>query len=431
MKKAILLILCLLAIETAAADNVIISQVLYDPLTDSGSEAVELHNPTSYSIDISGWLISTETSASDATIPDGTILQPQQYYLVADAGWSTLRDDASWPLADLEEALTLANTDAGVAVSNTTHFVDAVGWGNPLNIEAGLFEGTPHEGAEEGFALRRIEDNDDNSADFIEAEPNFHNSESNPQTAGSEIRITAIVTGATPFVSSIGISPDDDETTEGVQISPVPKQNKTITITAHVSDPNGNGDIEYVRAIFDSKNYEMELKEELTSNTAVYEAEINISCFKAAGNYSILVVAEDNDGFSAELSADFEYLSLLAIEIDSSNLEFAAMPGSSAAILGDDDMATDNATIWNIGNSIADIELWGTNLTYGSQVIDIKNLAYEIGAYEIGIVTSQASLKDVDITADSKKPLTFRLAVPLSTVPGNYSGSVYIKAVNS
>ncbi|MFH1063594.1 MAG: lamin tail domain-containing protein [Candidatus Woesearchaeota archaeon] len=59
-----------------AADNVVISEVLYDPIiTETGGEAVEIYNPTAAPIDISGYVIRTESSATDATVPDGTLLR--------------------------------------------------------------------------------------------------------------------------------------------------------------------------------------------------------------------------------------------------------------------------------------------------------------------------------------------------------------------
>ena len=70
----------------AGADNVIISQVLYDPIgTETGGEAVELYNPTDSAIDIGDHVIKTESSATDATIPSGTVLAAH-----------TSHDRASW-----------------------------------------------------------------------------------------------------------------------------------------------------------------------------------------------------------------------------------------------------------------------------------------------------------------------------------------------
>jgi hypothetical protein len=44
------------------------------------------------------------------------MLKPYQPFLIADAGWNASRDDTSWPKADYEEAITLANTGGTVVL---------------------------------------------------------------------------------------------------------------------------------------------------------------------------------------------------------------------------------------------------------------------------------------------------------------------------
>ncbi|MEK6854275.1 MAG: lamin tail domain-containing protein, partial [Nanoarchaeota archaeon] len=178
------------AVAAAANEsvNVIISQVLYDPLgSESGGEAVELYNPTASSVNISGWVLATETSQTDAVIPNGAVICSSCYYLIADSNWSNAKDNSSWPNADLEEAITLANTDAGVALKDSSGvIVDAVGWGNSAGIAAGLFEGVPHSGSISGNSLVRRTvnssyiDTNNNSDDFAATTPDFHNSSSTP-----------------------------------------------------------------------------------------------------------------------------------------------------------------------------------------------------------------------------------------------------------
>ncbi len=243
------LVLLLAATGTASAanGNIIITQVLYDPVnSESGGEAVELYNPTDSTIDISGWIISTETSLTDAVFPAGTIIRGSGYYLVADAGWNGSRDSPSWPEADHEEALTLANTDAGVALSNGTSIIDAVGWGTAANIGAGLYEGSPHSGAGSGEGLARVKngssyaDTGNNLADFAASIPVFHNSSYGNSYNGGEIAVMAIVEGSFPEVSSLRIITDDDSSAAGSQINPEPKRNKTVEVSAVVSHGNGN-----------------------------------------------------------------------------------------------------------------------------------------------------------------------------------------------
>ena len=170
MKNVILLLLML----PCASASVVISQVLYDPIsTESGGEAVELRNDGNEPVDISGWVVRTESSDSDATIPASTVLQPSATFLIADEGWNASKDNAEWKPADYEEKLTLGNTDSGIALLGNGSVVDAVGWGDPANIDDGLYEGDPAEQVSAGMALVRIKDTDDNSADFQQAVPSF------------------------------------------------------------------------------------------------------------------------------------------------------------------------------------------------------------------------------------------------------------------
>lgn len=170
MKTIVLLLLVL----PCASASVVISQVLYDPIgTESGGEAVELRNDGNEPVDISSWVIRTESSDSDATIPANTVLMPSSTFLIADEGWNQSKDNSDWKLADHEEKLTIGNTDSGIALLANSSTVDAVGWGDPANIDDGLYEGDPAQEVDPGMALVRLKDTDDNSADFHQVSPSF------------------------------------------------------------------------------------------------------------------------------------------------------------------------------------------------------------------------------------------------------------------
>jgi len=163
--------LCMVPLASA---DVVVHQVLYDPVSkESGGEAVELLNTGPETVDISGWLVATESSASDATIPQNTRLAPGEPYLIADRGWNESRDDPSWRAADHEEPITLSNGDGGVALVASGSTIDAIGWGDKEGIEEGLAEGTPAAKVQAGSALLRVQDTAENSEDVIEAAPDF------------------------------------------------------------------------------------------------------------------------------------------------------------------------------------------------------------------------------------------------------------------
>ncbi len=433
--------------ETA---NVIITQVLYDPLSsESGGEAVELYNPAASSVNISGWVLATETSPTDATIPNGAIICSGCYYLIADVNWSNAKDNSSWPNADFEEAITLANTDAGVALkdSNST-IVDAVGWGNSLNIGPGLFEGSSHSGSSSGNALVRRTangsylDTNNNSNDFIGATPNFHNSSSSPSAvanANAEIQIIIVVSGSGPAVSLLSILTDDDSFLPGSQVSPVPNKNKTVAVEAVVADDNGASDIASVILTFNSANLTVAMakKSDINATAAVYSAAFNLSSHFAAGNYTITATAADNSGFSANSSASFEYLTMTAVEVDASSIAFFASPGSMYEVIGDESSSTaTNITVLNAGNVQLDFDLWSTNFTSGGSIIEPSRLQYTFnGNYNnssfAGNMTNAKARKDINLYPGSMAGLSLRLNLPLATIPGNYSGKISLVAVNS
>ncbi len=175
-----------------ASANVVISQVLYDPIgAESGGEAVELRNDGSSAVDISGWVLATENSATDATFPESTILQPGAAFLVSDEGWDDNKDDSGWRSADYEETITLGNKDSGIALLANGTVIDAVGWGDAAGIEDSLYEGTPAALVAAGNALVRKADTDDNSEDFSESAADFQEGIPVPITA--DIIITAPV----------------------------------------------------------------------------------------------------------------------------------------------------------------------------------------------------------------------------------------------
>jgi len=444
MKKLILLqlILFLITLKTVVAvDNVIISQVLYNPTnTESGGEAVELFNPTSSAIDISGWVLATETSPTDITLPTA-VISGGGYYLVADVGWSVSKDDASWSEADHEEIMTLTNVDAGVALSNGTDIIDAVGWGAALGIGSGLYEGTPHGGSNEGEALVRVKnsgsyvDTDNNLNDFVASIPDFHNSSFGQSSFSStEITIVAIVQGSFPVINSFTILTDDDSSSVGNQIHPVPRQNKTVEVESVVSHDNGNGYVNSVVINIGGINISMAKQQELTATTAKYNAKFNMSYYTTAGNYTANLTVTDNGGLIVNSVANFEYASLIAIHIDTASLQFAAMPGMVSEIIGDaDEATTTNATIQNIGNTFLDIELSGTNLTSSTGVIDVSNIQYTFnGDYNnslAGVLSYAKQTKQLAMEAASVLPLSFKLSIPTATAPGNYTGTITLMAV--
>jgi len=128
------------AFTMLSSTHVVISEIYIDAGDDNNSEFIELYNPTNQSIDISGWYVYD--GGVEADIVSGTI-PAYGFFLVADGGWSTGRDNSSWPLADVEDEMGMVNTNHGFGIRNSADvLIDAIGWGTPG-------AGEPYEGTAE------------------------------------------------------------------------------------------------------------------------------------------------------------------------------------------------------------------------------------------------------------------------------------------
>ncbi len=414
--------------------SVQISEVYYDPIaTDSGGEAVELYNPQNYSVDISGYIISTEISDNDAVLPESAVIAALGYYLVADSGWSSSKDDEGWPDADYEEAITLTNTDAGVALKNSSgSIIDAVGWGNSLNIEAGLYEDTPHEGAAQGQSLQRQQDTDDNSADFTAAQPNL---KASVVVGDTELQLTINIINTNPDIDGVSVLTDDDSLSEGSQVMPNPNSQKDIKVSAIMEFPGGYNENCTATADFNSQQYDMDLTWQNLTH-AVFNATLELQYYDVPGNYTVTVIATNQYGAEISSAAEFEYLTLTGIALDASQLSCNLISGSSCEIIGDTNMNTgDKVTIRNIGNTIVDIGITGTDFTSGENTLEAGNIEYvfsqDFNNGEVKVLQSIVVQNDVDLQAASNKELSFRITSPATAATGNYVGMISVTAVAS
>ncbi|MBI4146575.1 lamin tail domain-containing protein [Candidatus Woesearchaeota archaeon] len=188
-----------LLIAPFASAEVVISQVLYDPVgTESGGEAIELLNRGSVPVDVSGWVLATDSSEKDVTLPLNTILLPGASLLVADEGWSAAKDNSGWRAAQYEEKMTLGNSNSGVSLLANNTVIDSVGWGN-----SSFAKGSPAVHVEPGKSLLRTGFSGDNSRDFIAVVPDFFD--------GFLVPVTADVSISVPIIEvskSVDLSPE-------------------------------------------------------------------------------------------------------------------------------------------------------------------------------------------------------------------------------
>jgi hypothetical protein len=410
------LTICTIVLAESASAQVAISQVLYNPkATESGGEAVELHNYGSDDIDISGWVIATEASASDAVIPDSIIICAGCYYLVADKGWNDSRDNLSWPDADLEEPITMYNTDSGVALLDNETIIDAVGWGNPSEIENSMFEENPHPGSSEGKSLLREKDTGSNIDDFVEAYP-FFRSSSNLGTGlfNEEINVEFEIVNSSEEESSVSI--DYINISQGTKISPLPGGTAQITLNAQVTGQ----DIVNVTAKFQEKTISMAKTKEVDADSSVFSGSFGLDFYLPPGEY----LAEVNANGEEKIAIEFEYLPIVAVELSKESIDFGYVKTE------EDYYST--VTIRNIGNTVVDIGL-GCNGFISDDNKESTASVYYSFDNSFKKIPSNTIIEDINLAygGESEAELKFKLVAPENSTSGDYTGSIKIAALGS
>ncbi|MBI5698565.1 MAG: hypothetical protein HZC29_08850, partial [Thaumarchaeota archaeon] len=133
----------------------------------------------------------------------------------------------------------------------------------------------------------------------------------------------------------------------------------------------------------------------------------------------------------------FEYLSLIALELDTNLVDFGpTAPGNTVQIAGDSDFLTsEKPTIKNAGNVPIDLDpIIATDLTGGSS---IPNDNLYTGFYDsffdvfLGADMPPYAFYDLNLAPNMFNLENFQLHVPLGTRTGTYSGVVTLTAVES
>ncbi|MHC1576623.1 MAG: hypothetical protein ACXQTE_04650 [Methanosarcinaceae archaeon] len=163
--------------------------------------------------------------------------------------------------------------------------------------------------------------------------------------------------------------------------------------------------------------------------TATYVGTFDMQFYNASTEYTVMVVAEDMGGLSGADSSTFDYTSCNAMSLDVGTVAFgSASPGKNSTILGDEDMGTtDSPTVRNTGNVEIDVNITGSDMTSGGDMITrdypdapVAALGYPdpgvARCFDVTMATGASSLENVD----------GRLNVPYGTPVGNYAGSVML-----
>jgi len=112
-------------LSTNIANHLVISELYYNPEDESNSEFIELYNPTGNSVDISDWSFSDDGGSSwivfgeDTDTQNNMVVPSKGFLLLVDGGWSSNRDDSSWPDGDVIDEISLSNSGGTVKIKNS------------------------------------------------------------------------------------------------------------------------------------------------------------------------------------------------------------------------------------------------------------------------------------------------------------------------
>jgi len=255
--------------------------------------------------------------------------------------------------------------------------------------------------------------------------------------------LTLPIPAAAPVVESITITPDDDDTTPGVQIDPNPGDNVTVNISAVVSDSNGWEDINTVAAVITGPGTVADSPVTLNlvshdTTTATFNGTFNMSFYYANGSYSVNVTATDMGGLAGSGTENFTYKSCIGLSIDAAAINFGTVdPGENSSIPGDENYeegSMNGMTIRNIGNVEIDLNIEASDMAMsgssGTGTIANDNIycGFTAGDYGLNLGSPTSYDLNLDAGAESYNLVNFRLHVPTGTAVGNYSGDITMTA---
>jgi len=241
---------------------------------------------------------------------------------------------------------------------------------------------------------------------------------------------------ASPVVDSITVTPDDSPSA-GVQVSPVAGTVKTVTVSAEITDADGTSDIVSVNLAGPKGMLAMSKVGDIDSDTANYSISFDMEFYDAPVEYPVEVTAEDSSSQGVD-SSTFEYQSMIALDLDSPAIAFPNMlPSQTSTVVGDSDEGTiDMPTVKNAGNQIMDVAISGTNLSSGTDAIEVSNFTYTFEGTNwsspfAGVLGYTPQNENISLYygASYVKELSLKLDIPEAVVPGSYLGSLTVAGV--
>ena len=412
--------ICLIFLIAKSADAIVINEIMYAPSDDWGgmyNEWIEIYNNDMETVNLTGWTIDGKT------IPE-TIIHSGEYLIIAkdDIKFNEFYPNVSCDV--LKVAILLTNSGETITLNDTTStIIDSIdytgyasdGWGykNNKTLERNTTSGWKESSVNGGTPGLK------NSVSNTSQEPN---QVVEPKT----ISIYVNVIGKKPYINNITISPDYYDT-EGFQIMPNAGENKEITITAVISDDDSIDDIASATATIKNNEIELLKKETISEYEAIYEGKTNMSFYDSPGSYNVVIKAVDNLSSEEIKTTQFEYLELLAVDINFDSVNFGEITSGANKSLDENN----GLTIHNIGNLVSDMEISGTDLTNGEEIINISNLQYQFSASSFIPLLNNPTIADINLICGelSYENMNLKLHIPEETKIGSYSGSITITAI--
>ncbi|MBI5391564.1 lamin tail domain-containing protein [Candidatus Woesearchaeota archaeon] len=406
-----LFFMLVLSLGKASEDKIIIAQVLYDPLTPTGGEAVELYNPTAEAVNLSGYVLATKSSNKDVTLPP-VMLAPKQYFLIADEKWDETKDDDTWPAAEYEETMTLPNANSGVALRFGNETVDAVAWGESTDYS--LMKGTPALPTVKGQSLRRKNlQNTGNNLDDFEAGIPVWKRATVQQSASQNVIINETILTLELEIEDaklpeLNLSLNaDDLPEEGIQLFPIPGKQKQVTFSLM-------GELKNV-TIYLTTPVKKQLLEFQNG-----KSNFSLNYFDLPGMYTLNAAILTKEGKFFEKNLSFEYKGIAAFEIEKNKIDFGKWKANTTT-------NQSRMSLKNQGNVPLHIGIHALNLQNGTEIKN-QTLQAAFGNQTITIKNTLSFFNVVLQPGQQTQDLSFWFSLKEKIFSGKYRLNLGISA---
>jgi len=301
--------------------------------------------------------------------------------------------------------------------------------------------------------------------------------------------------GSAPYICAKFETPDYDNLVDGTEIMPIPGEQKVVKFYVVVGDPNGVADVSavYIKAYHPDGSFKFQLDAimpdwtiipydgmvdmdgdcagetavpdaldilevekritygfdpvrgvTMTLDTLKYDLEHGkqflveiigeMDYCQPAGDYTVEAIVVDQGGKSGTLNNTFEYLSIVALRCDFTNINWGSVNVNQWNVLyGDEDLLTPTKpTVKNIGNDPAMLEVHFTELlgsNFGKKIIDF-DVSMLGGHIELEACTSQiitdAAGAPVMLPPCTPTQIDFSVHPPVGTPEDTYMGDMTI-----